>query len=202
MWSGQGADKKPKIGISVVSRKRRRTQHRRSLRMKRVSAELKPARAGAAPGAPVRIVLNDLSLKGVGIYGTTPLVPGMEVLIGMQEPRRIDLHGRVVWCNKFVLDHRVLTPGNQFFDYRMGIEFVFENDDEAQAVASFVQEIFAMYVYSKGDTAAASAAAPQTVLAAEAQPANEAAPAESSGADAPAPEAIPDAEPATEESAS
>jgi len=109
-----------------------------------VNAELKPLGMigpGSAP-APVRILLNDFSPVGVGVFSKIPLSVGQEIAVTFQEPRRFYVKGRILWCKEYHHGSPVMSDNN--FSYRVGVEFVFESEEESQQVVKFYEELCAI----------------------------------------------------------
>src|SRR4051812_4979314 len=78
---------------------------RYSLQLKRVTAEIRAADDRLPDGNPAdagsaRILLNDLSPRGVGIYCNKPFAPGQEVAIVLAVYSQIYLRGTVMYCQE------------------------------------------------------------------------------------------------------
>lgn len=124
-----------------------RTAHgrsRRSLHVLRVSAEIRCIEADSpdgepAPDAAARILLNDLSSKGVGIFCTHPLIAGQEVAISINLPAKLYLRGVVVHCQEREVKTHIIS--NPTYGFRIGIEFIFESAAEQAAVSKYCAAI-------------------------------------------------------------
>jgi hypothetical protein len=88
---------------------------------------------------PARIILNDLSPKGVGIFSQQPFTPGMECLLTLLEPYKITIRGKTVWCDEVHHDSHILS--SQPYSYRIGIEFVFNTPAEKEALEKLYQDL-------------------------------------------------------------
>ncbi len=172
MWQGGNAPNAAKGKPNIVgTRRKSRSRQKKPFHLKRVGAEIKLLHRGSQTQAPSepsvvaqgRLVLNDMSAKGVGIFASNPLNTGFEILISLNDPKRVDLHGRVTWCQQYNLNAAVISDGPQF-KYRVGIEFVFDNADEEKIIAEFCDELCKKYLYANsaapGEEAAAAAMAP------------------------------------------
>lgn len=197
MWQGSGGAAKsgaPKIGARSV-RGRSRARHRRELHMKRVAADIKQvSRTGVheETATPVRVVLNDFSPKGVGLFMPNHVNPGYEILISMNDPKRIDLHGRVVWCQQFNINSQVISSQSSY-KYRVGVEFVFSDPSEAKAIEEFCKDLLSKYVYTAREMPP-EAPPPTQAEAAAVQAAAEAAGDQITGADVDPLGSIPDSD--------
>jgi hypothetical protein len=83
----------------------------------------------------IRLLLNDITHKGVGLFSSVALMPGQEVLVRLQEPRPFFLRGRVVYCREYDTISGIVSA--QSFTYRVGIKFQFESLEEERMVKSF-----------------------------------------------------------------
>ncbi|MCM2277219.1 MAG: PilZ domain-containing protein [Oligoflexia bacterium] len=130
------------------SKKRQQDRLRRPLHIKRVGAELKVLGQGPRQGAvaEARVILNDISHGGMGVFSSVPIVVGQEIAITLQEPRRVYLRGRVVWCQEYDTESPIISKNP--FSYRMGVVFQFRDRQEEQAVKAFCEEIFREHLYS------------------------------------------------------
>ncbi|MCM2324724.1 MAG: PilZ domain-containing protein [Oligoflexia bacterium] len=130
------------------AKKRQQDRLRRPLHIKRVRAELKVVGHGTGQGAisEARILLNDLSPTGVGIFSNAAILVGQEIAITLQDPKRVYLRGRVVWCQEYDLHRHVISSSP--FSYRMGIHFLFRNQEEEDAVKAFCNEVLREHLFS------------------------------------------------------
>jgi hypothetical protein len=127
---------------------KKRERARRPIHLKRVLAEMKVVTPpqSAPVITEVRVMLNDFSSKGLGIFSIIPVLVGQQVAITLQDPTRIYVRGRVVWCREYDADTHVLS--SKAYSYRMGIQFVFDSPEEEQAVAEFCELIARDHVHS------------------------------------------------------
>lgn len=131
-----------------TAKKRQQDRLSRPLHIKRVRAEIRAISqnpGGEAPATEARVILNDFSAKGMGIFASQALMVGQEVAITLQEPKQVYLRGRIVWCQEYDAESHVLSANP--FSYRMGIKFVFQSKQEEQAVAKFCDELFRQHLY-------------------------------------------------------
>jgi hypothetical protein len=130
-----------RVRAQANARKRERERVRRGIHIKRVRAEIKTVGELAAPAlvTQARVLLNDFSPKGVGVFAHAPIIVGQLVSLTLEEPKRFYVKGRVVWCQEYAMESHVLseTP----FHYRMGIEFVFETPEEEQQVKDYCEAL-------------------------------------------------------------
>jgi hypothetical protein len=128
-----------------ASKKARRTTPRRSIHIKRVTAEIRTVGKTTPDGRPsmegsARIMLNDLSIKGVGIFCDKPFTPGEEIAINLTDPTRIYLRGKIVFCQEH--DSRTHVISNLPYSYRIGIQFIFADATEEANVKKFCEDTF------------------------------------------------------------
>lgn len=129
---------------------RRRERARRAIHLKRITATLTSRSQSSQPtedanGMAVRLLLNDLSVKGVGLYSTHPFPVGHEVNLAITEPMRLDIPGRVAWSQEFGSTSHILSKHP--YSYRMGIEFVLSPTEE-QTVQIFCDEVLRDYLFT------------------------------------------------------
>ncbi len=123
----------------------RRTTERRAFpfHIKRVEAQIKIVTKKANPLEDIstaRVILNDLTPSGLGIFLPHPIMAGQEISITLEDPRQIYLRARVVWCMEIDAGSHVITV-QQRYSYRLGIKFLFESAQEQEAVKQFVDEV-------------------------------------------------------------
>ncbi len=127
-------------------KRRGRDGKRTPFHLKRVTAEIKLLRVGewqigASSGAPVfvaRIILNDFSPKGLGLFSTQQLPIGEPVAITLQEPRRLYFKGVIAWCYELEAATPIHSSEKQYA-YRVGIAFTFESMEEEEQVRKFCE---------------------------------------------------------------
>lgn len=153
MWQSQNQrPKAPPVATSTTGKRRDRERRRLPVHIKRARAELKSVTSlGAAPiVAEARVVLNDMSIKGVGLFAPVELVPGTVVAITISEPTQFFIKGRVVWCQEHDATSHVLSKNA--FSFRVGIEFLYENPSEQQAVKQYLEVLARDYLFSFGNS--------------------------------------------------
>lgn len=145
MWQAPSQRKGP--GSS-----KKRTRDRTPFHMKRVAVQIKlhppqsPAGSEAAPtpaAEPViidaRALLNDLSHVGMGLFSQEKFSPDDEITICFESPKKIEIKGRVAWCQEYFVMSRVIRE--ESFSYRTGIQFKFATPEEEKAVQDFCKEL-------------------------------------------------------------
>jgi hypothetical protein len=130
------------------AKKRQIDRLSRPLHLKRVRAEVRINATQSAPQkiAEARVLLNDVSPTGMGIFSTIPFLVGQEVAITLEDPKRVFLRGRVTWCQEYDVDSHILSANS--FSYRMGIKFVFQSKVEEEAVRLFCEELCQNVLYT------------------------------------------------------
>ncbi len=124
------------------SKKGGRSQPRASLHVKRVTAEIRTTEEHPTDGKPqiqgfARILMNDLSARGVGVYCDKAFIAGQEIAIALTITGTIYLRGIVTYCKEQDEKNHVIsdTP----FYYRIGIKFVFASAAEEAEVAKYCE---------------------------------------------------------------
>jgi c-di-GMP-binding flagellar brake protein YcgR len=93
-----------------------------------------------------RVLLNDLSTTGIGIYAAQPMNPGEKVVITLEEPIQIKITGCVVWCQEQPACGAVIT--SEAFNFRIGVKFVFGSPEEEKALQDYCAQIQSQHLYS------------------------------------------------------
>lgn len=137
-----------RVRAIASAKKREKERNRRPIHIKRVQAELKVV--GTINTTPhitqARVLLNDLSPKGLGLFAANPIMVGQQIALTIEEPKRFYIRGRVIWCQEHDADSHVLSPTP--YSYRIGIEFVFESREEEQQVAAYCDEIAKNHLFT------------------------------------------------------
>lgn len=140
MWNNQS--QRPK-----ASKKRDKDRIRMPIHIKRICAELELVNAGNPQGKiEVRVILNDLSPKGMQLFSTEPFISGQDIKLKITDPIAIEVSAKVRWCQEHNASSHVIS--NRDFSYRLGIEFVVNNPEEQQAIKLFYDEITRKYLYT------------------------------------------------------
>ena len=124
-----------------TKKKNDRSQNRIPVHMKRIRGELKLLSSPATAAAiQIRVILNDLSPRGVGLFSQELLGVGQEIeLVFEDSSMSIHLHGKIVWSREHQINSHILsqTP----FAHRAGVQFVFKNAEEEGALLKFCEEL-------------------------------------------------------------
>jgi Tfp pilus assembly protein PilZ len=89
--------------------------------------------------AESRIILNDLSPFGVGLFCEKAFNVGQEIALTLEHPRRIYVRGKVAWCEDQSPQSHVMSK--KPFGYRIGIQFTFQSAEEQEALREFCDQI-------------------------------------------------------------
>jgi len=113
----------------------------RSMRMKRVQAEVVTDNGLGMPGTVVvsRLVLNDLSSRGVTVFSTESIELGQMVTFTIEHPHPLTVRGKVTYNALFGLNSR--TYSKPRYPFRIQIEFDFLNDGEADAIREYIENL-------------------------------------------------------------
>lgn len=122
---------------------------RRPIHIRRVKLSIQIA--NPTPPLPADIpgqaVLNDLSPSGIGLCVAYPMAEGQELTITLEEPQKLALHGKVVWCREHRVGSHVLS--DTAYSYKLGVKFVFKSAEEEEQVRKFFQELLLPFLYGK-----------------------------------------------------
>jgi PilZ domain len=137
-----------RVRASANAKKRERERSRRPLHIKRIHAELElvTSDSGHPFKTEVRVILNDLSPRGVGIFSHESLVAGQEVTLDIKDPYKIHLRARVIWCQEYDAYSHVLSSNP--YSYRLGLEFVLPTGEEQTAIKTFCEEVSKNHLFS------------------------------------------------------
>jgi len=145
-----------RVGAIQNSKKRQQARLKRPLHLTRVRAQMRlvPTKETHAQATTLseqgelieaRVLLNDLSTSGIGIYGSKPMNPGAKVVITLDEPIQIQICGEVIWCQEQPACGPVIT--SEAFNHRIGVKFIFANPEEEKKVQDYCEEIQKQHLY-------------------------------------------------------
>lgn len=148
-----------RVGAIQNAKKRQQERLKRPIHLKRVRAEMRliPNKETHAQAATTdeqgetieaRVLLNDLSSTGIGIYAAEPMNPGCKVVITLAEPIQIQITGCVIWCQEQPACGAVIT--SEAFNFRIGVKFVFGSPEEEKALQDYCAEIQKQHLYHPG----------------------------------------------------
>lgn len=148
-----------RIGAIQNAKKRQEARLKKPIHLKRVRAEMRlvPNKETHAQATTVseqgeaieaRVLLNDLSTSGIGIYASKSMSPGSKVAITLSEPIQIQISGEVVWCQEQPACGAVIT--SEAFNFRVGVKFVFADPEEEKALQDYCAEIQKQHLYRPG----------------------------------------------------
>ncbi len=124
---------------------KKREKSRKTIHIKRISADLHLI-SDQENKTSTRLILNDLSTKGAGIFSPTPFIGGQEVLIKIIDPKKLEIKARIIWCQQHTASSRVLSDVP--FAYRIGVEFIFTSPEDQQKVDQYFEEVNKNFLYS------------------------------------------------------
>jgi hypothetical protein len=122
----------------AMAKKRERQRNRKPLHIKRVTGDLKFI-GSDADISHVRVVLNDITPKGVGVFCESALMVGREVALTIEEPKPIYLRARIAWCQEVESTGHIISANP--CNYRIGLMFLYETAAEQAAVKQWCEAI-------------------------------------------------------------
>ncbi len=129
------------------AKKRERERNRRPLHIKRILATLESlnARPEEHTKLQIRLLLNDFTSKGAGLFSPHPMNPGDEVTLEISGPKHIKVKARIIWCQEFQANSHVLTK--EPFSFRIGIQFNVTPEEE-KMLQAFSDELSNNFLYA------------------------------------------------------
>jgi hypothetical protein len=136
------------------AKKRDRERARKPIHIKRIDATIKLVDRNSKNSTQntdlqeihTRIVLNDLSTTGLGLFSPTAVEIGQELSLIITDPMKLELRAKVIWCQEHDANSHILSSNP--YSYRIGIEFILSSQEEQQSVKAFCEEIFSNYLYT------------------------------------------------------
>ena len=121
------------------AKKKDRERRRVPVHFKRISARLESIQnTDLTPLPAVRLLLNDLSPVGIGLFASSLLVAGQELYLVFSNPIEVKFKAKVIWCQENVEAGHVLSK--QPYTFRAGLEFI-HNPEEAKKAQAICDEI-------------------------------------------------------------
>ena len=128
MWNSAAQRSRAASHAKKKERERRRTP----VHFKRVSARLEAIeQTDVSPLPAVRLLLNDLSPGGIGLFASSALIAGQELYLVFSNPLEVKLKAKVIWCQENMAAGHVLSK--QPYTFRAGLEFLLSPEEEKQA---------------------------------------------------------------------
>jgi len=90
-----------------------------------------------------RAILNDISEQGTAIYVPKALHLGATGKLVLPEPRLIELGIKVIWCQELEQGRNVFAQ--QTFPFRIGVQFVFQGNGDAEQLRQYCSELSRIY---------------------------------------------------------
>jgi hypothetical protein len=129
----------PNSRTRTSNKKRSNERMSRPLHIRRVDIGIKIPSPEGERASVVRMLLSDISPKGLCLYTSVALTPGQEISLSMVEPQPFELKAQVAWCQAQPSAHHILSA-NPFL-YRAGVVLEFSSPEQMQAFASFCQKM-------------------------------------------------------------
>lgn len=145
------------------TRKRTALKRKPMFHLKRVSAEVKvlPPKGQLStpdqnPPQTARVILNDITERGMGLFLPESIQVGDSVGITLEEPKRVFVRGKVINCQESGTRSAVLTE--VIYAYRVVVEFEFQSEEEQNAIMDFCRELSGDILNAEGATEEKAAA--------------------------------------------
>jgi Tfp pilus assembly protein PilZ len=130
-----------RVRAAANARKRERERLKMPFHIKRVVASVGVQVVGQAEPlkVEVRVILNDFTQKGMGLFSAHRFSSGEDVTIELETPNKIQLKGKIAWCQEYEARGKILTEHS--FSYRVGLHFTFASAEEEQAVKTYCADL-------------------------------------------------------------
>lgn len=89
---------------------------------------------------PLRLVMSDITPKGMGIFSEKKFYPGACISISLPLREPFYIKAKVAWCRE-TIQRNSLILSQHHFKYRIGLEFFFANDAEKKSVLDLIQKL-------------------------------------------------------------
>lgn len=130
----------PNARTRAQSKKRERDRNRMPFHIKRVAISVTlQVPGGETKVIDARTLLNDFSAGGMGLFTAHKFNADDEVTITFDSPRKIEIKGRIAWCQEYFVIGKVLKAKS--YSYRAGIQFKFASPEEEKLVQEFCDEL-------------------------------------------------------------
>jgi hypothetical protein len=107
-----------------------------SFHLKRTVAELRVEdQPETEQSLYTRIFLNDLRPEHTRVFSPIALPIGLEILLTIPAPKYFYVRAKVTWCQNYHPYQKVIFQHP--FCWRVGLEFVFQSDEERMAVLHY-----------------------------------------------------------------
>lgn len=146
MW--QAPDGKRRAMAEVQREARERSKRQSRIRVCRTAAQVRIG--GAADGplvVPARVVLNEVTPKGMQLFVGQSLPVGALAQIALEEPRRVYVRATIVSSQEFSSETRIIRT--EPFSYRVGVAFAFETEEDEKSFKSFLEDLKAQILGAK-----------------------------------------------------
>jgi hypothetical protein len=130
-----------RVRAQVNARKRERERLKMQFHVKRVVAVVSIHVPGQEKPetVDVRLILNDFTPKGMGLFSAHRFNAGDEITIDLENPKKVQVKGRVAWCQEYEIRGKVLTA--QSYSYRVGLTFIFATPEEEQSLKAYCDDL-------------------------------------------------------------
>jgi hypothetical protein len=137
-----------RVRAAANARKRERERARKPIHIKRIRALIEIV-SGSQKGASneVRMIVNDLSASGIGIFAPIQLSTDQEIILKFEDPTPIDIRARVAWSQDIITNSHIISA--QPYTYRIGLEFLSSSPEEQQNIKTFCEDLLKNYIQPK-----------------------------------------------------
>ena len=107
---------------------RKKNDHQESLHLKRICGSLEPlSESKLQERQKVRILLNDISLSGLGLFSLYALPVGEEFLLHLSDPISLKLKVKVTFCQN---ERTSPILSKESYHFRSNLKFIISEEEE------------------------------------------------------------------------
>lgn len=128
--------------VSVKSRQDRERRKRRRISLRRTEVRIQVLKGfphRVVESVAARVILNDITPRGVTVFADHGLAIGALVDLVIEQPRRFYVKGRVISSHQANLHQTVLSPNP--LPFRVSIAFEFMSSQERETTERYCRDI-------------------------------------------------------------
>lgn len=136
-----------RVRAIAEARKREREKLKKPFHIRRVKADFEVfSKTGESTHLDARVILNDMTLKGMVVFCSEKLVSGQKVIVKIEDPKSMTLKGMVTSCQEYANGGaHILSPTQ--YPNRIIMVFKFDTPEEEAATKAFYEELNGQFLY-------------------------------------------------------
>lgn len=133
----------PNQRVRAAANSKKKDKNKPKIHIKRIVASLELVNSPTSR-TDARLILNDLTPKGTGLFSTHGFIQGQEVWVNIEDPTKLRIKAKVSWCQEHNANSHVLS--NQPYSFRMGLDFMPANEEESKMIQALCDEVVKNYL--------------------------------------------------------